>query len=80
MAGWTPNNRPYLYLRLIMNDKLEYGIGDLEENKNLRIQVFIHMLETLESTGKCKYVYHRLAYALFGEDWKHDDDAYISGE
>lgn len=51
-----------------MREWSDYNSTDLQD-KAKQAQVFEHMLRRLESEGACRYVYHRLAKALFGCDF-----------
>lgn len=48
----------------------DYLTETLKTERNAQIEIFEQMLHSLEQQGKCRYVYHRLAFVLFGDHLK----------
>lgn len=47
-----------------MKDIFELSIDELKNSPELQRQVFQLMLLALEDNGRCRHVYHRLAFVL----------------
>ena len=50
----------------------DYLSETLKTEKHTQIEIFEEMIYRLEKEGKCRKVYHRLAFVLFGEDWTEE--------
>lgn len=48
-------------------DVFDYTEDELKADPEKRKQVFNEMLNRLEDEGNCRYVFHALAYVLFGD-------------
>jgi len=44
------------------------SLQEVKEDKMLQLRLFKQMIISLEAKGDCRYSYHRLADALFGEN------------
>ncbi len=56
-----------------------YSIEDLKADPVKQRQVFEEMLVRLEQAGNCRFVFHRLAYAVFGDSFG-EPQFYENGE
>lgn len=50
----------------------DYTDDDLQ-NTDKQKEVFCRMIRLLEDKGKCRYIFHRLAFTLFGDSFGDED-------
>lgn len=47
---------------------------EIERDKAKQAALFKRMIQRLETDGHCRYVFHRLAFVLFGDDMESASD------
>jgi hypothetical protein len=57
------------FLNHKQREQTDYLIETLKD-KQKQEEIFLQMLNQLEYDGSCRYVYHRLAFVLFGKNFE----------